>query len=48
MGYLRGKKIMLVDDVITQGYAAGRCLEELSNQGAEDLCFYSVATTKRR
>ena len=48
INYLHDKKVMLVDDVITQGYAAGRCLEELANQGAEDLCFYSVATTKRR
>jgi hypothetical protein len=45
-GYLRGKKVILVDDVITHGYAAEQCLKELSNQGAEDLCFYSVATTK--
>ena len=42
MGYLRGKKIILVDDVVTQGYAAEQCLKELSNQGADDLCFYSV------
>lgn len=48
MGYLRGKKVILVDDVVTQGFAAGQCLEELSNQGAENLCFYSVATTKMR
>ena len=46
MGYLRGKKVILVDDVVTQGYAAEQCLKELSNQGAEDLCFYSVGTTK--
>lgn len=43
---LHGKKVILVDDVITHGYAAEQCLKELSNQGAEDLCFYSVATTK--
>ncbi len=43
---LRGKKVILVDDVITHGYAAEQCLKELSNQGADDLCFYSVATTK--
>ena len=48
MGYLRGKKVMLVDDVITHGYAVEQCLKALSNQGAEDLCFYSVATTKMR
>ena len=44
--FLHGKKVILVDDVVTQGYAAGQCLKELSNQGAEDLCFYSVGTTK--
>ena len=48
MGYLRGKKVILVDDVVTQGFAAGQCLEELSNQGAENLCFYSVTTTKMK
>ena len=48
MGYLRGKKVILVDDVVTQGYAAEQCLKELSNQGVENLCFYCVATTKMR
>jgi predicted amidophosphoribosyltransferase len=48
MGYLRGKKVILVDDVVTQGYAAEQCLKALSNQGADDLCFYSVGTTKRK
>ena len=46
MGYLRGKKVILVDDVVTQGFAAEQCLKELSNQGTENLCFYSVGTTK--
>jgi len=44
--FLHGKKVILADDVITHGYAAEQCLKELSNQGAEHLCFYSVATTK--
>ena len=48
MGYLRGKKVILVDDVVTQGFAAEQCLKELSNQGVENLCFYCVATTKMR
>ena len=44
--FLHGKKVILVDDVVTQGFAAEQCLKELSNQGTENLCFYSVGTTK--
>ena len=45
---IQGKKILLIDDVITTGYTAGQCLQTLQENGATDLCFYTVCNTKPR
>ena len=41
-----GKKILLVDDVITQGFTAEQCLNELAKNNAGELYFYTLGTTK--
>ena len=44
-GNLNGKKILLVDDVITQGFTAEQCLNSLAGKASE-LYFYAAGTTK--
>ena len=43
---ITGKKILLIDDVVTQGFTAAQCLKELKNAGAKELCFYAAGNTK--
>ena len=44
-GNLNGGKILLVDDVITQGFTAEQCLNSLEGKASE-LYFYAAGTTK--
>lgn len=43
---ISGKKILLIDDVITQGFTAEQCLNEIAKNNPSSLYFYAAATTK--
>ena len=43
---ISGKKILLIDDVVTQGFTAEQCLNEIAKNNPSSLYFYAAATTK--
>jgi predicted amidophosphoribosyltransferase len=45
-GNISGKKILLIDDVVTQGFTAEQCLNELAKNNPSALYFYAAGTTK--
>jgi len=42
---IRGKTILLVDDIVTSGNAAKQCMAELKKAGVNQICFYCATTT---
>ena len=45
---VRGKNIVLIDDIVTSGFTAHECLLALKNQGVKTIYFYCPGTTKRK
>ena len=45
-GNISDKKILLIDDVITQGFTAEQCLNEITKNNPSSLYFYAAGTTK--
>ncbi|MBL77320.1 MAG: hypothetical protein CL763_10430 [Chloroflexi bacterium] len=43
---IKGKNILLIDDVVTAGFTAQQCIKELLENGANSVYFYATATTK--
>ena len=42
------KNVILIDDVVTAGFSAKQCLNELKKNGASKVSFYATATTQLR
>ena len=40
--------MILIDDVVTAGFTAQQCLNELKKNGASKVSFYATATTQLR
>ena len=45
---VRGKNIVLIDDIVTSGFTAHECLLALKNQGVKTIYFYCPGTTPLR
>ncbi len=45
---IRGKNIVLIDDVMTSGASAARCVKLLRDAGAENVIFASVARCEKK
>lgn len=43
-----GKRILLLDDVVTSGATLGECVRTLTDAGAREVCCVSLAQTYRR
>jgi predicted amidophosphoribosyltransferase len=42
-GALKGKRVVLVDDVLTTGATTSACAKVLRKQGASEICVWTVA-----
>lgn len=41
--HIKGRKILLVDDIVTTGFTLAECAKVLTEKGAEDICFLTFA-----